>query len=216
MGRKRANRQPGRVTGKEGAIHLDDWLDGPEDDYIDFEDNPAYSGTGGSMGINRKLTRREKKAMEKAAKEAEKLRKIQEEADRKAKLKAAREAEKAAKREAARQKAEKKKGVSKKKAHPASAVQKYGTRNAAVHKGRDTAKEKKQRRNRFPHSSPFPTGRWQRTGSAGCRINIIPRPSGSMILIISWHRMRIKMPFLKIGAISLIILTVPYISSYLL
>ena len=68
MGRKRANRQPGRVTGKEGAIHLDDWLDGPEDDYIDFEDNPAYSGTGGSMGINRKLTRREKKAMEKAAK----------------------------------------------------------------------------------------------------------------------------------------------------
>ena len=94
---KRANRQPGRVTGKEGAIHLDDWLDGPEDDYIDFEDNPAYSGTGGSMGINRKLTRREKKAMEKAAKEAEKLRKIQEEADRKAKLKAAREAEKAAK-----------------------------------------------------------------------------------------------------------------------
>ena len=48
MGRKRANRQPGRVTGKEGAIHLDDWLDGPEDDYIDFEDNPAYSGTGGA------------------------------------------------------------------------------------------------------------------------------------------------------------------------
>ena len=43
MGRKRANRQPGRVTGKEGAIHLDDWLDGPEDDYIDFEDNPDYS-----------------------------------------------------------------------------------------------------------------------------------------------------------------------------
>ena len=114
MGRKRENRQPVRVTGKEDAINLEDWLDEPEDDYIDFENNPAYSGTGGSMGINRKLTRREKKAMEKAAKEAEKLRKIQEEADRKAELKAAREAEKEAKREAARQKAEKKKAASKK------------------------------------------------------------------------------------------------------
>ena len=168
MGRKRANRQPGRVTGKEGAIHLDDWLDGPEDDYIDFEDNPAYSGTGGSMGINRKLTRREKKAMEKAAKEAEKLRKIQEEADRKAKLKAAREAEKAAKREVARQKAEKKKGVSKKKAHPASAVQKYGTRNAAVHKGRDIAKEKKTKEKQVSAQQSIPYREMAKDGI--CRV----------------------------------------------
>ena len=168
MGRKRENRQPGRVTGKEGAIHLDDWLDEPEDDYIDFEDNPAYSRTGGSMGINRKLTRREKKAMEKAAKEAEKLRKIQEEADWRAELKAAREAEKAAKREAARQKAEKKKGVSKKKAHPASAVQKYGTRNAAVHKGRDTAKEKKTKEKQVSAQQSIPYREMAKDGI--CRV----------------------------------------------
>ena len=101
MGRKRENRHPIRVTGVENAARLD----GLEDEYIDFENNPAYSGTGGSIGVQRKLTRREKKAMEKAAKEAEKLRKIQEEADQKAALKAAREAERAAKKEAARQKA---------------------------------------------------------------------------------------------------------------
>lgn len=168
MGRKRENRQPGRVTGKEGAIHLDDWLDEPEDDYIDFEDNPAYSRTGGSMGINRKLTRREKKAMEKAAKEAEKLRKIQEEADWRAELKAAREAEKAAKREAARQKAEKKKRVSKKKAHQESAVQKYGTRNAAVHKGRDRAKEKKAREKQISAQQSIPYREMAKDGI--CRV----------------------------------------------
>ena len=107
MGRKRDIERKRHVTGKEDAVFLDNWLDEPEDDYIDFENNPAYSGTGGSKGINRKLTRREKKAMEKAAKEAEKLRKIREEADRKAALKAAREAEKEAKREAARQRRKK-------------------------------------------------------------------------------------------------------------
>ena len=64
MGRKRNASNQRHVTGKEDAVFLDDWLDGPEDDYIDFEDNPAYSGAGGSTGINRKLTRREKKAME--------------------------------------------------------------------------------------------------------------------------------------------------------
>ena len=168
MGRKRENRQPVRVTGKEDAINLDDWLDEPEDDYIDFENNPAYSGTGGSTGINRKLTRREKKAMEKAAKEAEKLRKIQEEADRKAELKAAREAEKEAKREAARQKAEKKKAASKKKPHPASSAQKSSTGNTAAHKGRDTAKAKKAKEKQISAQQSIPYREMAKDGI--CRV----------------------------------------------
>ena len=168
MGRKRENRQPVRVTGKEDAINLDDWLDGPEDDYIDFENNPAYSGMGGSTGINRKLTRREKKAMEKAAKEAEKLRKIQEEADRKAELKAAREAEKEAKREAARQKAEKRKSTSKKKPHPVSATQKSSTRNAALHKNRDTAKVKKAKEKQISAQQSIPYREMAKDGI--CRV----------------------------------------------
>ena len=142
MGRKRdANRQR-HVTGKEDAVFLDDWLDEPEDDYIDFENNPAYSSTG-ARGIRRELTRREKKAMEKAAKEAEKLRKIQEEADRKAEAKAVREAQKEAKREAARRKAEKRKAASKKKPYPAASVKKSGAGKAGTCKPADNQKQKK-------------------------------------------------------------------------
>ena len=168
MGRKRENRQPVRVTGKEDAINLDDWLDEPEDDYIDFENNPKYSRTGGGTGINRKLTHREKKAMEKAAKEAEKLRKIQEEADRKAELKAAREAEKEAKREAARQKAEKKKAASKKKPHPASSAQKSSAGNTAAHKGRDTAKTKKAKEKQISAQQSIPYREMAKDGI--CRV----------------------------------------------
>jgi hypothetical protein len=41
MGRKRNTGSQRHVTGKEGAVFLDDWLDEPEDDYIDFENNPC-------------------------------------------------------------------------------------------------------------------------------------------------------------------------------
>ena len=37
MGRKRDADRKRHVTGKEDAVFLDDWLDEPEDDYIDFE-----------------------------------------------------------------------------------------------------------------------------------------------------------------------------------
>ncbi len=141
MGRKRDTDRQRHVTGKEDAVFLDDWLDEPEDDYIDFENHPAYSGTG-TRGINRELTRREKKAMEKAAREAEKLRKIREEADRKAEAKAAREAEKEARREAARKKAEKRKAVSKKKSCPGAAVKKAGIGKPADSQKQKKAKEK--------------------------------------------------------------------------
>ena len=168
MGRKRNAGSQRHITGKEGAVFLDDWLDEPEDDYIDFENNPAYSGTVGRRGTHRELTRREKKAMEKAAKEAEKLRKIQEEADRKAERKAAREAEKEAKKEAARQKAEKKKAASRRKTHPIAATQKSSTGNAAMHKGRDTAKEKKAKEKQISAQQSIPYREMAKDGI--CRV----------------------------------------------
>ena len=168
MGRKRNASNQHHVTGKEDAVFLDDWLDEPEDDYIDFEDNPAYSGAGGSAGINRKLTRREKKAMEKAAKEAEKLRKIQEEADRKAALKAAREAEKAAKKEAARQKAEQKKAVSKKKSYPAATGKKSVTGKAGACIHTDSIKQKKAKEKQISAQQSIPYREMAKDGI--CRV----------------------------------------------
>ena len=168
MGRKRNTGSQRHVTGKEGAVFLDDWLDELEDDYIDFENNPAYSGTAGRRGTHRELTRREKKAMEKAAKEAEKLRKIQEEADRKAERKAAREAEKEAKKEAARQKAEKKKAASRRKTHPISAVKKCSTGNVAVHKGRDAEKAKKVKEKQISAQQSIPYREMAKDGI--CRV----------------------------------------------
>lgn len=168
MGRKRNVSNQRHVTGKEDAFFLDDWLDGPEDDYIDFEDNPAYSGAGGSTGINRKLTRREKKAMEKAAKEAEKLRKIQEEADKKAALKAAREAEKAAKKEAARQKAEQKKAVSKKKSYPAATGKKSVTGKAGANIHTDSIKQKKAKEKQISAQQSIPYREMAKDGI--CRV----------------------------------------------
>ena len=168
MGRKRNAGSQRHVTGKEGAVFLDDWLDEPEDDYIDFENNPAYSGTAGRRGTHRELTRREKKAMEKAAKEAEKLRKIQEEADRKAERKAAREAAKEAKKEAARQKMEKKKAASRRKTHPASAVQKSSIGNTAVHKGRDAEKAKKAKEKQISAQQSIPYREMAKDGI--CRV----------------------------------------------
>ncbi len=120
MGRKRNADNGHHVTGKEDAVILDDRPDGPEDDYIDLEDDPAHFRAGGSAGMNRRPTRCEKKAREKAAKRAEK----------------------AAKKQAARQRAEKKKTVSKKRAHPTSAVIRSGTGNAVLRKRGDTAAKK--------------------------------------------------------------------------
>jgi len=168
VGRKRDARRQRHVTGKEDAVFLDDWMDEPEDDYIDFEHNPAYSSAGG-RGINRELTRREKKAMEKAAKKAEKLRKIREEADRKAALKAAREAEKEAKREAARKKAEKRKAASKKKTHPAASAKQSGAGKAGAsnHAGSE-AKQKKGKEKQISAQQSIPYKEMAKDGI--CRV----------------------------------------------
>ena len=165
MGRKRDADCKRPVTGKEDAVFLDDWLDEPEDDYIDFENNPAYSGT---RGINRELTRREKKAMEKAAKEAEKLRKIREEADRKAALKAAREAEKEAKREAARKKAEKRKAVSKKKSHSSASAKKSGAGKSGTSKHTGSAKQKRAKEKEISAQQSIPYREMAKDGI--CRV----------------------------------------------
>lgn len=167
MGRKRDADRQRHVTGKEGAVFLDDFLDGSGDNDIDFENNPAYSNPGG-RGINRELTRREKKAMEKAAKEAEKLRKIQEEADRKAEAKAAREAEKEAKREAARKKAEKRKAASKKKPHPGAAMKKSGAGKAGIRKPADNRRQKKIKEKQISAQQSIPYREMAKDGI--CRV----------------------------------------------
>ena len=108
MGRKRnANAQP-YMMDKEG----------------DLGNRPACT---------RELTRRERKAMEKAEREAKKARRIWEEAEQKAARKAVREEEKAAKKEAARRKTEKKRAASgkKKSQHGVSVTKKPGTGNEA-------------------------------------------------------------------------------------
>ena len=124
MGRKRAVADRIPVTGKEGSIYLDDdYLDELADEFADDGDIESSPG--------RKLTRREKKALEKVGKEAEKARKIREAAEEKEARQAAREAAKEAKR-AAREAAKKKQ-----KGHPKRKVkEKQDTkkRNTAVKK----------------------------------------------------------------------------------
>ncbi len=98
---------------------------------------PYVTDKGGDWGnkpaCTRELTRRERKAMEKAEREAKKARRIWEDAEQKAARKAAREEEKAAKKEAARRKAEKKRAASSKKKsqHGVSVTKKPGTGNEA-------------------------------------------------------------------------------------
>ncbi len=101
------------MTGKEAAVFLDDWdLDADEAEPLDDcrETTSAHLGSGGM--VHRKITRRERKAMERAEREAEKARKIREDAEWRAEQKALREAEKAAKKEVARKKAQKRKAIS--------------------------------------------------------------------------------------------------------
>lgn len=149
----------------------------------------------------RKLTRREKRAMKKAEKMNEKLRREQEKAEKKA---AKKEAKLAAKEERAALKKEKKKKH--KTVNYSAASEKPGRKR----KGRNTvgsqkivekkpskAELKRKRRSVFRHRNPYHTGKWQRTVSAGYRRNIIPKPSDFMTLTTSWHRTKIRMPFLK-------------------
>ena len=126
----------------------------------------------------RKITRREKKALKQAQKYEAKLRKEQERADKKSEKREAKLAEKAEK-EAMRQ--------AKKDAKKRKIIQQR--------------KQIQQRKNRFQHSSLFHIMRWQRMGSAGCRISFIQKRSGFMTSTISWHRMRIRTQSLKTGVI---------------
>ncbi len=118
MGRKRQSAERRPVTGKEGAIYLDEeYLDELVEE-LAGDENMALAGTDKSRKRNpgRELTRREKKALAKLEKETEKARKVQEKADQKAARKAARKEEKEAKKKAARRKSVKKKsGLNKNK-----------------------------------------------------------------------------------------------------
>lgn len=116
MGRKRQSAERRQVTGKEGAIYLDEeYLDELVDE-LAGDENMALAGTGNTRKRNpgRELTRSEKKALAKLEKETAKARKIQEKAEQKAAQKAARKEEKEAKKKAARRKSVKKKSGSKK------------------------------------------------------------------------------------------------------
>lgn len=145
------------MTGKGDTVFQEDWQKEPEESYIGIENNMDYSDAGRSIVINRKLTRREKKAMEKAAKEAEKLRKIREEADRKAALKAAREEKKAAKKEAAKKKAELKKTASRKKSclMPSDKNSVTGKSGASAHTGRIKQRKTKNKQISAQQSIPY-------------------------------------------------------------
>ncbi len=118
MGRKRGTEPKRRVTGKEDAIFLDDeYLDAADAEPLGYEEQSASFRSGNRSHVERKMTRRERKAIEKAEREAEKARKIQEAAEWKAKQKALRKEEKAAKREAARRKSRKNKANAGKQSH---------------------------------------------------------------------------------------------------
>ena len=122
----------------------------------------------------RKLSRREKRAWKKAQKYEMKLHKAHEKEERKLAKQAAKQA---AREEKAAQKQAKKEEKHKKK--------------TVEIKGKI-----------LPHSSPFHTGKWEKTESVVWRMGIIQRRFVFMISTISWHRMRIKMRFLRTGVIS--------------
>ena len=202
--RKGNDRQAYQSHIKRQEAYERGWLDDADEEYPDYGEAEAYdtekmaglvrgqpvvSGyealerRRGRRKPPRKLTRREKRAMKKAEKMNEKLRREQEKAEKKA---AKKEAKLAAKEERAALKKEKKK--------------KHKTVNYS-------AASEKPRRSVFRHRNPYHTGKWQRTVSAGYRRNIIPKPSDFMTLTTSWHRTKIRMPFLKTGVTSSIILT---------
>ena len=151
---------------------------------------------------NRKLTRREKKALKRAQKYEEKLHKEHEKADKKNAKKEAKLAAKAEK-QAVR---DSKKNAKKKRAdlpqhHRGSVRQekRFPEQKAVV----------QERKHRIVpeirgslHSSQFRIMRWEGTVSAGCRTSSIPRQSVFMTSTISWHRMKIRTPSLKTGVIS--------------
>lgn len=115
MGRKRQATERKPVTGKEDVIYLDEeYLDELADEFAgDSRMDAARAGTVMKHNQGRKLTRREKKALEKLEKETEKARKIQEKAEQKAARKAERKAEKERKKKALQKKSAKKKSNAK-------------------------------------------------------------------------------------------------------
>lgn len=60
---------------------------------------------------------------------------------------------------------------------------------------------RRKKRKGYPHRGRLPIRKWQRTESAGCMINVIPKQSGFRISIISWLRTMTKMRSLRTGAI---------------
>lgn len=133
------------------------------------ENNPAYPDAGGSICMDRKITSREKKAMEKAAREAEKLRRIQEEEEAKAARKAAREAEKAARKAAAKQKAEERRFSGRKKPGPAAYMRgKPGEGKPVPQSGRDAGKKKKSKEKQVSAQQSIPYQEMARDGI--CRV----------------------------------------------
>ena len=76
---------------------------------------------------------------------------------------------------------------------------KKGSRKASC--GKADQKEKQKEEKGYLHRGRLPIRKWQRTGSAGCMINVIPKQSGFSDIIISWLRTMTKMRSLKTGAI---------------
>ena len=90
----------------------------------------------------------------------------------------------------------------------------YQPESHVYERTQDTALEPgKKKKSGFRYKRRSDTKRWERMGSAGYRGIHILNVSGFMISTISWHRMRIRMLFLKTGVISSTILTAASISS---
>lgn len=177
MGRKRNDERAERITRRAYEEYPEDYyLDDPEDDYPEYDDytveemerrvkgrpprsrrEPADYGyealerrRGGIPG--RKLTRRERKAMEKAEKMAEKLRIEQEKADKKAAKKAAKIAAREEKK-AAKRKPSKKKAVSTGKNAPSKPM--AGKGNSASRQATKAVAEKKEKQVSAQQSIPY-------------------------------------------------------------
>ena len=150
----------------------------------------------------RRLSRYEKKAKKTAKKQAAREEKARKKAEKREKRKSAQR----------QKRASVERGVQRPgKLHPEHAIRQRAV-GSTVNEAKKKA-DKKAEEKRLSAQKSIPYREMARMGSAGYRINIIPKPSAFMTSIISWHRMRIRTLSLKIGVISSIILTAVSISS---
>ena len=191
---------------KEEFSHLDDWWLDEEDSadglpVFDPDETEDYAKdrqrlTGVPMvtgyealerhrGVRRprrKLSRREKHAWKKAQKYELKLHKAHEKEERKLAKQAAKQA---AREEKAAQKQAKKAERHKKKTKPPGSCKIPVGKKVVAKKISSTNKDSRNKGKTLPHSSPFHTGKWEKTESVVWKMVTILKQSAFMILTTS-------------------------------